>query len=79
MKTLTSRYSDTPITPKLIERLKTRVHTVGQLIHLLNKFPKELPLNGGDGVLPIWFNIGNDGPGGNGEHLSVDVNDVWDD
>lgn len=50
------------------------VMTVGDLKKLLAKMPDALPLAGGEGYKPVWFNVGQ-----KSEHLSMEPNDgTWD-
>ena len=56
-----------------------RCYSVGELKKALANVPDELPLNGDDGVMPVWFNVGYEGAGVNQEHLNFEKDPDMDD
>lgn len=62
-------------------RKPKRVYTVKQLIAELAKLPPELPIGTGDGIRPVWWNVGKHPKdwGSNAEHLGFDDDPEYDD
>jgi hypothetical protein len=51
--------------------LEGRAYTVRELRELLAALPDDLPINGDEGIYPVWFNVGREEMGHNGEHLAL--------
>ena len=50
------------------------IHTVGEMLALMQTLPSNLPIGDELGIKPIWFNVGRNDGGCNGEHLEFDDN-----